>query len=173
MQGHVVDDIEENGEFEEDNNPLTRQEAEALRKKLGAVSLQNFLLNVLVWQAVVGVTLSVSVWFVSGSAATVYSTLYGILCVVLPSALVVRVLLRRTSPDVPGRPGSMLTGLFVLEFAKILVTVSLLVAAPLVLASPDWIAIVVSFVVTLKVYWVVALVGLRQARHVQKIGINE
>jgi ATP synthase protein I len=67
----------------------------------------------------------------------------------------------------------MLTGLFVLEFAKILVTVSLLVAAPLVLASPDWIAIVVSFVLTLKVYWVVALIGLRQARHVQKIGINE
>ena len=168
-----MDEIEKNGEFEEANNPLTRQEAEALRKKLGGVSLQSFLLNVLVWQAVMGVALSALVWFVSGSAATVYSTLYGILCVVLPSALVVRVLLRRTSPDVPGPPGSMLTGLFVLEFAKILVTVSLLVAAPLVLASPDWIAIVVSFVLTLKVYWVVALIGLRQARHVQKIGINE
>ena len=168
-----MDEIEKNGEFEEANNPLTRQEAEALRKKLGGVSLQSFLLNVLVWQAVMGVALLALVWFVSGSAATFYSTLYGILCVVLPSALVVRVLLRRTSPDVPGRPGSMLTGLFVLEFAKILVTVSLLVAAPLVLASPDWIAIVVSFVLTLKVYWVVALIGLRQARHVQKIGINE
>ena len=168
-----MDEIEKNGEFEEANNPLTRQEAEALRKKLGGVSLQSFLLNVLVWQAVMGVALSALVWFVSGSAATFYSTLYGILCVVLPSALVVRVLLRRTSSDVPGRPGSMLTGLFVLEFAKILVTVSLLVAAPLVLASPDWIAIVVSFVLTLKVYWVVALIGLRQARHVQKIGINE
>jgi len=169
----VVDEIQKNWEFEEASKPLTRQEADALKRKLGGVSLPNFLLNVLVWQAVVGVALSALVWFVSGSAAVFYSALYGILCVVLPSALVARTVLRRISPDVPRRSGGVLTGLLVLEFVKILVTISLLLAAPLVLASPDWIAIVVSFVVTLKVYWVVALVGLRQARHVQKIGIKE
>ena len=166
-------EIQKKGEFEEANKPLTRQEADALKRKLGGVSLQNFLLNVLVWQVVVGVALSALVWFVSGRAAVFYSALYGVLCVVLPSALVVRTVLWRISPDALRRSGGMLTGLFVLEFAKILVTVSLLLAAPLVLSSPDWIAIVVSFVVTLKVYWVVALIGLRQTRHVQKIGINE
>ena len=168
-----MDEIQKKGEFEEAIKPLTRQEADALKRKLGGVSLQNFLLNVLVWQVVVGVALSALVWFVSGRAAVFYSALYGVLCVVLPFALVVRTVLRRISPDALRRSGGMLTGLFVLEFAKILVTVSLLLAAPLVLSSPDWIAIVVSFVVTLKVYWVVALIGLRQARHVQKIGINE
>ena len=168
-----MDEIQKKGEFEEPNKPLTRQEADALKRKLGGVSLQNFLLSVLVWQVVVGVALSALVWFVSGRAAVFYSALYGVLCVVLPSALVVRTVLWRISPDAVRRSGGMLTGLFMLEFAKILVTVSLLLAAPLVLSSPDWIAIVVSFVVTLKVYWVVALIGLRQARHVQKIGINE
>ena len=169
----MVDQIQNDGEFEEASKPLTRQEADALKRKLGGVSLQEFSLNVLVWQAVVGVAIAALVWFVSGRAAVFYSALYGILCVVLPSALVARTVLKRSSPDVPKQSGGVLTKLFVLEFAKLLVTVFLLLAAPLVLASPDWIAIVVSFVVTLKVYWVVALIGLRQARHVQKIGINE
>ena len=169
----MVDEIQKTGVFEEAVKPLNRQEADALKRKLGGVSLQNFLLNVLVWQVLVGAALTALVWFVSGRATVFYSALYGILCVVLPSALVVRTVLRRNKPDVLRRSGGVLAGLFVLEFAKILMTVSLLLAAPLVLASPDWIALVASFVVTLKVYWVVALIGLRQARHIQKIGINE
>ena len=78
--------------------------------------------------------------------------------------------IKRVRPDVLKHSGGTLMRLVVLELVKIVVTVCLLLAAPLVLNSPQWVAIVIGFAVTLKVYWVVALMSLRQPRHVKKLG---
>ena len=125
------------------------------------------------WQALSAIAIAALAWLVSSSAAVVTSAFYGAVCVVLPSALVARVVIKRIRPGVLKQSGGMLTGLVVLELVKILVTVCLLLAAPLVLDSPQWVAIVIGFAVTLKVYWVVALMSLRQPGHVKKIGISE
>jgi ATP synthase protein I len=158
---------------QEFQKPLTRREVQALKEKLGGVSLEVFLLNVLMWQVLVGIAIAVLAGMATGSVLTTYSAFYGAMCVVLPSALIARTVIRRSKRDVLQHSGGKLVGLFVLELVKILVTVCLLLAAPVVLGSPQWIALVVGFVATLKVYWVVALMGLGQAKHVKKIGINE
>lgn len=161
------------GDVQESSPPLSRMEAQALMKKLDSISLEVFLLKVLMWQALTAVAIALLAWLVSFSMAVVISTLYGAMCVVIPSALVARTMIRRIKADELKHSGGMLMGLFALELVKILATVGLLLAARLVLESPQWVAIVVGFVVTLKVYWVVALTGLRQAGRFKKIGVNE
>ena len=169
----VRDEWNDDGQDGEKILPLTRQEAQLLKEKLQGVSLEAFLLKLLMWQALSAIAIAVLAWLVSSSAAVVTSAFYGAVCVVLPSALVARVVIKRIGPDVLKQSGGMLTGLVVLELVKILVTVCLLLAAPLVLDSPQWVAIVIGFAATLKVYWVVALMSLRQPGHVKKIGISE
>ena len=169
----VRDGWSDDGQDGEKIPPLTRKEAQLLKEKLQGVSLEAFLLKLLMWQALSAIAIAALAWLVSSSAAVVTSAFYGAVCVVLPSALVARVVIKRIRPDVLKQSGGMLTGLVVLELVKILVTVCLLLAAPLVLDSPQWVAIVIGFAVTLKVYWVVALMSLRQPGHVKKIGISE
>ena len=158
------------GQGDEKIPPLTRQEVELLKQKLGGVSLEVFLLKVLMWQALSAVAIATVAWLVSSSVVAVTSAFYGAMCVVVPSALVARMVIKRVGPDVVRHSGGTLMRLVVLELVKIVVTVCLLLAAPLVLDSPQWVAIVVGFAVTLKVYWVVALTSLRQPGHVKKLG---
>ena len=169
----VRDEWNDDGQDGEKIPPLTRQEAQLLKEKLQGVSLEAFLLKLLMWQALSAIAIAALAWLVSSSVAVITSAFYGAMCVVLPSALVARVVIKRIRPDVLKQSGGVLTGLVVLELVKILVTVCLLLAAPLVLDSPQWVAIVIGFAVTLKVYWVVALMSLRQPGHVKKIGISE
>ena len=173
----VVDDANVRGdEWSDDwqdgekNAPLTFQEALLLKEKLGGVSLEAFLLKVLMWQALSAIAIAMLAWLVSFSVVVVTSAFYGAMCVVLPSALVARMVIKRVRPDVLKHSGGTLMRLVVLELVKIVVTVCLLLAAPLVLDSQQWVAIVIGFAVTLKVYWVVALMSLRQPGHVKKLG---
>jgi ATP synthase protein I len=169
-QSHGQEKYEDEEQVQVFQKPLTRQEVQELKEKLGGVTFEAFFLKVLMWQAVVGVSMATLAWFASGKVLTAYSAFYGAMCVVLPSALVARTVIKRLRPNVLKHSGGMLLRLFVLELVKILVTVCLLLMAPVLLDSPNWIAIVVSFVVTLKVYWVVALMGSGQAQHVKKLG---
>ena len=164
------DEWNDDGQDGEKIPPLTRQEVQLLKQKLGGVSLEAFLVKVLMWQALSAVAIATLAWLVSSSVVAVTSAFYGALCVVLPSALVARMVIKRVKPDVVKHSGGTLMGLVVLELVKIVVTVCLLLAAPLVLDSPKWVAIVIGFAVTLKVYWVVALMSLRQPGHVKKLG---
>ena len=164
------DEWNDDGQDDEKIPPLTRQEVELLKQKLGGVSLEVFLLKVLMWQALSAVAIATVAWLVSSSVVAVTSAFYGAMCVVVPSALVARMVIKRVGPDVVRHSGGTLMRLVVLELVKIVVTVCLLLAAPLVLDSPQWVAIVVGFAVTLKVYWVVALMSLRQPGHVKKLG---
>ena len=167
------DDWNDDGRDDVKIPPLTRQEVQDLREKLGGTSLEGFLLKVLVWQSLSAVVIAILTWIVSDNVSAATSALYGALCVVLPSALVVRTVIKKLRSDVLKHSESRLTGLVVLELTKILTTVCLLLAAPLLMDSPQWVAMVIGFAVTLKVYWVVALTSLRQPGHVKKIGINE
>lgn len=48
-------------------------------------------------------------------------------------------------------------GFFVWEAVKIAVSVAMLVAAPKLVADLDWLVMLVSLIVTMKVYWVALL----------------
>ena len=164
------DEWNDDGQDGEKVPPLTRQEVQLLKEKLGGVSLEAFLPKVLMWQALSAIAIAMLAWPVFSSVVVVTSAFYGAMCVVLPSALVARMVIKRVRPDVLKHSGGTLMRLVVLELVKIVVTVCLLLAAPLVLDSPQWVAIVIGFAVTLKVYWVVALMSLRQPGHVKKLG---
>lgn len=79
-----------------------------------------------------------------------WSAGYGALAVVVPSALFVRGLARQKHAT---HGGSALAGFFVWEMVKIALTVAMLVAAPRLVDKLSWLALVVGFVVTMKVYW--------------------
>lgn len=167
-ESHAQNEYGDEDTAKADPKPLTRSEVDALRKKLGGMSLQAFSVKVLVWQVLAAVTVFVLIWLVSSNLLVGYSALYGAMCVVLPSALVVRVVSRRSGADRAQRNLLGPVGLLVLETVKVGVTIALLCAAPFVLSSPDWVAVVAGFVVTLKMYWVVAFLGLRQAKQIKK-----
>ena len=143
--------------------PLTKQQAIMLGQKLGSVKLEVFVTKVLVCQTVAALLIGLTAWLLSGSRVTAVSGFYGAMCAVLPTALVAFVIVRRMSTGVLRRSGDMLLGLFVLQLIKVAASVLLLAAAPLVLSAPQWVALVIGFVLTLKIYWLVALLGSRQA----------
>ena len=150
--------------------PLTYQQAKVLQQELGSVKLEVFLVRVLVWQSAAAVLMGSLAWLLLGNLAIVVSVFYGAMCAVLPTALVAVVVIRRMSTGFSKRSGDMSLGLFVLELIKVATSVLLLVAAPLALGAPQWVALVAGFVLTLKIYWLVALLGLRQIRAVRTLG---
>lgn len=147
--------------------PLTGQEAEVLIQKLGAVKLDVFLTTVLVWQLSAAVSMGVLVWWLWPNTTTAVSVFYGALCAALPSALVAFVVKRRMSANILKHPGDALLGLLVLELVKVVAAVCMLFAAPLALEAPQWVAVVAGFVLTLKIYWLVALLELRHTSRIQ------
>ena len=142
--------------------PLTSEQAKVLRQNLGIVKLEVFIVKVLVWQSAGATLIGLLAWLLSGSWATAASGFYGAMCAVLPTALVVFVVVRRLSAGVLKQSGDMLLALFVLELIKVATSVLLLAVAPLVLGAPQWVVLVIGFVLTLKIYWLVALLGSRQ-----------
>jgi len=141
------DDDESNKVAEPDVKPLTAPEAHALRQKLHSVSPW----RLVCWQLVVGLVLTGMVWMWVDRADWVASVGYGALCVVLPNALFARGLARGQKA---GQPGGVLVGFFVWELVKVVVTVAMLVAAPKLMVGLNWLALLVGFVVTMKVSWV-------------------
>ena len=170
----VPDELPEDVADDNGFKVLSGQEVLALTEKWGGKagknSLSEFLFRVLWWQVLMLMAISVTTWLVSSSTSAAFSAFYGALCAVLPSALVARTMFRHSKTDLPVFAGDMMMKLLVLELAKVALTIGMLAAALLVLNPPDWIAIVIAFVVTLKVYWLVALVGLKRPRHVKKSG---
>ena len=149
--------------------PLTNQQANVLRQKLGSVRLEVFVIKVLVWQSVTAVLIGLTAGLLWDSWATAVSGFYGAMCAVFPAALVAFVVFRRMSTGALRRSGDMLVGLFVLELIKVATSVLLLAAAPLVLGPPQWVPLVIGFVLTLKIYWLVALLGSRQTTAVHTL----
>jgi len=139
-----AEDSVEDPEFK----PLTAEEARRWRQNQPVVSPW----RIVMWQGLAGVVIALlaGAW---GGSATALSVAYGAFAVVFPAALMVRGLHRQRAV-VQGH--AVMLGFVVWELVKIVLTVALLLAAPTVVSSLSWLALVLGFVVAMKVYWVAA-----------------
>jgi len=133
--------------------PLTAEQAQALRKQLPLLSVW----RVVLVQALVGLLLAMVVWLVTARMSAVYSAMYGAMAVILPAALFARGLTSRMASI---NVGAAVFGFFLWEMVKIGLTVAMLFAAPRLVNDLSWPAMLVGLVVTMKVYWVA--LGLRR-----------
>ena len=146
----------------ENFKPLTRQEAEIVRRRIQPVSM----VQVLAVQVVTGVLVATISWVVTGRQSVGWSALYGALAVIVPAALFARGLSRQK--PVLGA-GSALMGFFVWELVKIGTTVAMLLVAPRLVSQLSWLALLAGFVVTIKVYWLATWLQLARKKSVKKI----
>jgi ATP synthase protein I len=126
---------------------LTAEEVEVLRRKSRPVSAW----SIVGLQVLAGLAVALLAWVFTGSQIVGWSAAYGALAVVLPAVVFVRGLVRQQRAP---NAGSALGGFFVWEGVKIVLTVAMLFAAPRVVLSLNWLALLAGFVVTMKVYWV-------------------
>lgn len=130
--------------------PLTREEARKLRESSPSMSPW----VILAGQSVTGVLVALVAWGLTGRQSTGWSALYGALAVVIPGALFLRGLMSQFSSLNAATAGF---GFFVWEAMKISVSVVMLLLAPRLVTDLDWLAMLISLIVTLKVYWVALL----------------
>jgi ATP synthase protein I len=125
--------------------PLTHDEAQALRARYPAVSA----LRVIASQVVVGLLVALC-WGVLSGQSALLSSLYGAAVAVLPNVLMVRGLY---GPNA----GRSVEGLLFWEFIKIGVSVAMLALSPRLVPSLSWAAMLVTMVLCLKVIGVALL----------------
>jgi len=142
--------------------PLTREEAQALRRQNPAISPW----MVLAGQAAGGVLTAFVAWWVSGKAAVFWSVMYGAMAVVIPGALFARGLLSKVSTI---NPATAVTGFFLWEMVKIGLVLAMLYAAPRLVPDLSWPAMLVGLVVTMKVVWLVLWLEARARRKSNKL----
>ncbi len=107
---------------------------------------------VIVWQFAAGAVLVLVAGLWLGKVAAI-SAAYGVLAVVLPAALMVRGLQRQRAVV---QPGAAMLGFVIWESVKVVLTVAMLLAAAKLVSPINWLALVAGFIVTMKLYWVVA-----------------
>ena len=140
----------------DDFKPLTADEARVLRERLPSLSVW----RVVGLQAAAAAGAAVLAWALMGSMAVVQSVAYGGLSVVVPSALFARGM---TSRLTRASLGTAVAGFLLWELVKIGLTVAMLFMANWWISEVSWPALLVGFVVTMKVHWVV--LGLGSSRH--------
>ena len=131
---------------EPDFKPLTAEEAAEWRRRNPSVSV----VRVVKWQLVVGVVLTVLVGLITQRAGWLWSVAYGAAAVVIPAALFARGLRLQLGA---GQENLAMVRFFGLEIAKLVLTVVLLLLAPLVVPGLNWLALVLGLVVVMKTYW--------------------
>lgn len=130
--------------------PLTREEAEDLRRKDPQLSPW----RVVLVQALVGAGVALLAALVTGQPSVGYSALYGSATVVVPGALMARGMTSRFSSV---SPGSSAVSFMLWEMVKIGVSIAMLMLAPKLVQLLSWPALLVGLVVCMKVYWVALL----------------
>lgn len=133
---------------------LTAQEASALRARLPRFSVW----NVVGLQAGVAVVAAVLAWLLVGLVPVAQSVAYGGLSVVLPSALFAHGMTSRLTRI---NLGTAVAGFLLWELVKIGLTVAMLFMANWCIRDVSWPALLVGFVITMKVHWVVLGLGLK------------
>lgn len=137
---------------DDDFKPLTAQEAQALRQRVPLLSVW----RVVGLQAGVAVAVSLLAWALTGRESVALSVAYGGLSVVVPAALFARGMTSRlTSVNL----GSAVAGFVLWELVKIALTVAMLFMANRWITEVSWPALLVGFVVTMKVHWVMLGLG--------------
>jgi ATP synthase protein I len=160
QDSQVLDGLEDVQDVE-DFKPLTREEAMTLRKRSPVLSLW----RVVGLQAVVALVVAGLAWLLTGRLSVMLSAAYGGLAVVLPAALFARALSRQVGLE---GGNAVLAGFFVWELAKIGLTLAMLLLAPRLAMDLSWLALVVGFVVTMKVYWLAMWLRLAPTSKVKK-----
>jgi ATP synthase protein I len=148
---------EEHVAEESDFKPLTAQEAAEWRQRHPPVSV----VRVVKWQLVVGVVLTVLVGLVTQRAGWMWSVAYGAAAVVIPAAFFARGLRLHLGA---GQENVAMVRFFGLEIAKLVLTVVLLLLAPLVVPGLNWLALVLGLVVVMKTYWLALWLLTRSAK---------
>ena len=147
LKASATDDVTEL-EFK----PLTAEEAQAWRLKNPALMPW----RIIGLQALVGVLMVLLTWLLTDERRLAASVAWGVVAVVIPAMVFVRALSRQMQV---AQPKVALVGLFAWELVKIVLTVALLLAAPKLISDLSWLALVASFVVTIKVYWLAMALG--------------
>jgi ATP synthase protein I len=137
---------------EDEFKPLTAEEARALRARLPQLSVW----TVVGLQAGVVVVAAVLAWLLTGRMPVAQSVAYGGLSVVVPSAIFARGM---TSRLTRANLGTAVAGFLLWELVKIGLTVTMLFMANWWIKEVSWPALLVGFVVTMKVHWVVLGLG--------------
>jgi len=131
-------------------HPLTRAEAEDLRRRQPSVSPW----KVVGAQALLGLALAGAAWVLFGTSVAI-SALYGAAVAVLPGALMAR---GATSPIARVTPAAGAVSIMLWSFVKIGASVMLLALAARVVQPLHWPALLVALVACLQVYWFALLV---------------
>jgi ATP synthase protein I len=129
---------------------LTKQEAQALRELQPPISPW----RIVRLQVIVGILVTLLAWAFTMKASVAWSAAYGALAVIVPAMLFARGLMSQFSSINAMTAGF---GFFVWEAVKIGVSVAMLFAAPKLVSDLNWLAMLLSLVVTMKVYWVALL----------------
>ena len=145
------------GVSEPEYKPLTAAEAQVWRLKNPALSPW----RIIGLQAGVGMAMVVLTWLLTDGSGLVASVAWGVMAVVIPAMVFARALNRQMRT---GNPKVALVGLFMWELVKIVLTVALMLLAPKMMPDLNWLALVASFVVTIKVYWLAMALGWMQRK---------
>ena len=139
--------------------PLTAAQAQAWRAQYPQMKMPRaFLLP-----AATGFAVAALAWLMFNRDAGL-SAAYGALAALLPAALAARGTLRWAAPGFV--PGAALSGLLWWEGLKVALTALMLLAAPRVLETLNWPALLIGLALVLKVYWV-GLISARRGKPVQ------
>ena len=139
-----------NGPEEAPVRALTRQEAQALVARSPGVSPW----RVVAVQAGVGAGVAALVWLLWGERPVALSALYGAAVVVVPAMLMARGMTSRLSSV---NPGVGAVSFMLWEMLKIAVSVAMLALAPRFVQPLSWLALLVTMVLCMKVYWLALL----------------
>lgn len=131
---------------------LSADEAQALRVRLPQLSVW----TVVGWQMGMAVVAVLLAWLLTGRMPVVQSVAFGGLSVVVPSALFARGMTSRLTRV---NLGAAVAGFLMWELVKIGLTVAMLFMANWWIKDVSWPALLVGFVVTMKVHWVVLAFG--------------
>jgi len=145
------------GDEEDDFQPLTPEQAKAWRARHPPVSVWR-----IVWgQAIVAALVALLAWCLTGRASIGWSAGYGGLAVVVPAALFARGVARQQR-----NAGVALATVVWWELVKIVLTIAMLAAAPKLVPQLQWLALLVGMIVTMKTYWIALVVqsGIRKTR---------
>jgi len=132
----------------ENFRPLTAAEVQNLRLQQPLLSIWRVVLA----QVVVGLAVAALTWLFTGRVSAAWSAAYGALSVVVPAALFARGLTSKTNAIHTGVEDF---AFLLCEMVKIGLTIAMLYAAIWLVKDLSWPAMLVGFVVTMKVYWVV------------------
>ena len=166
----VACDDEVGGAPEPEFKRLSPDEAAEWRSRQPRESVWNLIL----WQLLLGVLLVPLAWLLTRQIEVAKSAAYGVLCILLPSALMAygltsSGLARMMQRLFPGMSGLSLAGLFFWEGVKLLLALAMMWLAPRLVPGLSWLALVAGLVVALKAYWLELWMRSRRASRASKI----